>query len=480
MTPLLLAENYGSFDSRFPGVVLRFENPKNWELFLDYAMTEKPSESEKWGKNLLKQDISETFNSIALATVYSHEIRHFHDFLLSPLGTHVFRIRFGAAINGLQILNLAVLSKKKLAVPIIRWLEMTPDERSIHCRKWGLKESEFFTPDGASLEAMQQIRKSYEALDLVLTGAGGIAQPPLDPIHILEASAIIVQAQEIWSALGEKPHNLFLNTLSSDAGAWNYGRVLRWIFGLQGLSGIGLPRLAAQRMLTWSLLGNYARDGAKARPEVRFESLMGDIILRKLRLPAESENTVDVFGNWDNHFGVTSLSQTIDEYAKMNSEPSEQIKEAAGRVLHGDALLETFTSFSKASNSLRRSFLEDPDRYLRAHDYLEDHSTWPTCHLRIEFIGFGPTEDMNKPSGVFELWRWQTLPDGRIVVQDAYLPPSCAGESFFDRKCISNAYDAFTLCDFCFARSRRDEPGLNGFGHFVLGQVGVDAREIIE
>jgi len=94
----------GYFDPRFIGVALTFDNQEDWSYWWPWSFDDTLGERAiaEIGQGTDGSDAS-LFRRMFLMTAFEHECRHFHDYLLSPLGCHLFRIRIGIAINALQI-----------------------------------------------------------------------------------------------------------------------------------------------------------------------------------------------------------------------------------------------------------------------------------------------------------------------------------------------------------------------------------------
>src|SRR5215831_8876937 len=86
---------FGTFNPRFYGVSILLGD-KDRLAFVDrYAEAKDPAEWAKGGTSL---------SGVSTVSTIDHERRHFHDFLLSPLGTITMGLRMQASINGFQAL----------------------------------------------------------------------------------------------------------------------------------------------------------------------------------------------------------------------------------------------------------------------------------------------------------------------------------------------------------------------------------------
>src|SRR5262249_2557601 len=83
----------------------------------------------------------EKFALMAEMTVLEHELRHFHDFLLSPYGQMLFRWKLQAWFNGFQALVLLLRAADQsgancLPIPVARWCRMTEEKRRAQIMQW--------------------------------------------------------------------------------------------------------------------------------------------------------------------------------------------------------------------------------------------------------------------------------------------------------------------------------------------------------
>src|SRR5687768_6984442 len=116
-TPEIQAD-YGGFDPKFLGVTVRFEGsrPWNWHTFMMVHSSE-PDKVLAEANAALAKGTAEAFDHVSVGTVLNHELRHFHDFLLSPIGNRIFRLRLMALINGVFALAISTDQEAYLPVP---------------------------------------------------------------------------------------------------------------------------------------------------------------------------------------------------------------------------------------------------------------------------------------------------------------------------------------------------------------------------
>lgn len=78
--------DFGGFDPSFVGVTIRFGNERIWRIYQAFRASPDPLPVSS-----LPRD--ERFEALSAISVLSHEVRHFHDFLLTPYSARVFNLQ---------------------------------------------------------------------------------------------------------------------------------------------------------------------------------------------------------------------------------------------------------------------------------------------------------------------------------------------------------------------------------------------------
>jgi hypothetical protein len=169
MNTEIIQDDYGGFDSTFVGLTLRFW-PKSWDLFLRFhAKDRDPEEVIRIGNSALNKGADEAFDTFSMGTVMMHELRHFHDFILSPYGNHLFRLRLLAAVNGVQVIGGLRAKNPVIPVPLPKWRRMQSGERTILAARWskmlrldGISFDDNLGPEGQ--RALFETEKAYQRI----------------------------------------------------------------------------------------------------------------------------------------------------------------------------------------------------------------------------------------------------------------------------------------------------------------------------
>src|SRR5438093_714367 len=122
--------DFGGFDPIFPGVSISFSRSEAWRTFEAYTASSSPLP--------LSGSDEEIFETLSIISVLAHEVRHFHDSLLSPYAIRVFRLRFHTLLNILQVLpDLVKDGPNCIAVPLSKWGAFDQAERQKYLEELG-------------------------------------------------------------------------------------------------------------------------------------------------------------------------------------------------------------------------------------------------------------------------------------------------------------------------------------------------------
>jgi hypothetical protein len=306
MSAEIIQADFGGFNPRFVGISLKLNSYEAFQILYDFLTSEAPPSGEP-----------SSLQEIATKSVLDHEIRHYHDFLISPYSSQLFRMRLQALVNGVQALNrMPQLEANCLPAPLSRWLVMGEAERAAQLEDWRVFTQSSGCPewrpvvvpfrsgealltdlppmiaDIRRLPVQQQFDlylevavRGYLRIEQITQGFGDTARhPELRPCNVYEATALTAQIVSIYQSQGLLPAVQFIKYLLES----NLGYALLWqrflqmalLLEKQRHPGIdegmlvfnALPSIMV--MGVWCLLGNYQLESTKACPTVRFENLL--------------------------------------------------------------------------------------------------------------------------------------------------------------------------------------------------------------
>lgn len=413
-----LQADLGGFDPRFLGITVRFSTHKEFERFRspNYAFSTAAFETMK---------DAEAFRYLAEMTVLQHELRHFHDFLLSPYGQILFRLKLQAYFNGLQALGLIAEASRRTSVncvpiPISRWTRLNADSRARQIERWnrGPKKApgggewlpaalpflpEIIEPfperitnvsltgEEGLVSTLGATIRAYDKIEDLLTNPESAAAPtPLQPWHLMEVSALLVQAQEIAKVTNNALAYRFLNMLEASGFPRAAVRLVK------ALEKLWLDRKLEPQLtdlvsvVAFCLMGSYAQDGWKACPTHRVGALTAH--LRANGPPSRDEPVRQRFIAWSAATGLSEPVDAMKHQVQSNSELVQQyraISSKGGRIAkRAYTALQGAEALYQASSAMLAEFMRDPESYLIPSRYLESAERFPQPSIRCEFDGW--------------------------------------------------------------------------------------------
>lgn len=406
----MIGEELAAFDGRFLGIDLPWTVGKSlWVGPGERDLTEADQAAISGdGQELLRR------------TSVAHELRHFHDFLLAPLGSLVVRSRFLAAVNTLRIIPFLPLrdgSAATLPVPIGRWLAMAPDEREEYLgratalfERAGRPLAPVFdlpfvpTPQmqgerrGATLtehtgkrdevvaEVIAAVARQLSRVDYALGGIKTEAGA-MYPSFPFEASGVLAQLHHIGTCFGVKAMSAADKTLASKQG---YAEVLA------GVISVGRPTEegwqadfpTASTLYVYALLGSCEPSGRYCEPLLRQGVILQHILRNGTPEPMD---TRDLFEEWDELLDEAGLlPMPTFEGLEASLQRDAEIKAFVPKLLDAvpnpeliEPLIVTFGEFVEARRKLVEGFLEDPQRYLHLGPYFKGLAGRPRPPVRV-------------------------------------------------------------------------------------------------
>jgi len=371
--------HFGHFDGQFLGITLTVTS----ETLKAFGLT--------------ADDKVSTFEETAPSTVHSHELRHFHDFLLSPRGSITLRQRMAEALNVLSLQahakNLSASGvMNALPVPLGRWADLGEAQRRAFLEPLAVLVGELRVPPVPHLPVASRLQlrpvapesDSDAAWFSSNVAAALLARARLHhALHddegwaltsqqVREGGAFCVQLQEAWWAHGEQAANALFQRTSTDAPSYVLPQDL-WT------AATGDRTLAAlTAALTWSQWGAYA-GGASTTPVARFARL----------LQAASESDHFHGPSWTEAFDeATGLGNTFDVLERQLREDEGFLEQLRSRTA-GDEQIPTdfadlFSEFVAAKARLVDFVTTDQTQYLEPLKYLEAVERLPTPPLRLQ------------------------------------------------------------------------------------------------
>lgn len=459
--PLGMQPDFGRFDPKFLGVTLKVGSQRAHEVLRE-AKDVTPAQVESAPED-------QAFETLALLTALVHETRHFHDFLLAPFGGLVARQRFTAFLNAKQVLNALLSTRARpkgnvLPVPFRSWCVIDPEARREEAGYWKLGKGDQVIPlpDIADLEVPGKTEwrpitpeffptyvvlalRQYRDLDRTFSSYG--------PYEMSEASALLMQAQEIWRAFGETSAELFLRVLRENPKN-PYGRALWLLFELMAALGSEAHAKRMSEVVTWTVLGDVFVEGTKAGSLQRFSMLAKHLLTHGY--PEES-GIVELFALWDAATGSSSTIDGIKSALWWDDNFAEQLERAQTQNPQVELLGELMAMFEmlrKARRTTVEQFLASPEDYVYPERYQENIASYINPPVVIEFEG-GVLE---VPEGdpLYTIVKGREGKDGRRYAMVAALPHDPNGPAAIDLQSAVRLRDEIAVAEVLFSAAAPD------------------------
>jgi hypothetical protein len=219
--------NFGHFSPAFYGVTTNFPGEPQLNEVGRYA---EEDDITAWPSKLADANLGR----LGPISAIDHEIRHFHDALLSPWGFANMSLRTSIMLNAMQTLHaLASKPGKFIPTPMARWLQWDEAKR----KSWVAGIGRFFginsiedivtlptvTPENIHALDPEKDLLAYQVF-LTVDGEGKLrARQARRPTRFgegtvssndpFECTAHIVQGQAIWTGQGEVAHAEYVRYL---------------------------------------------------------------------------------------------------------------------------------------------------------------------------------------------------------------------------------------------------------------------------
>ena len=477
--------DYGRFNPTYIGIVIRAANQANLD-WLD--RTASVSEAE-----LLKLPPNQAFDAISMLSVFPHEVRHFHDFLLTPYSQRLWRLRMRALINGLQV-YVGLMKQRKsedfncIPVPLSSWcrrstesrlelLQCLDDQRPLgNKRQYRSCSLPLLSPDCDLLKVARD--KTLDPIDRLTAVTmhyyekmAELSNRPAEqsesfdyqPCHVFELSGLICQLQSIEADLGPKALSIFLELLYEKSNA-PYLRLLRGLHEIWHRRAMAIDLSMASSVVLWALLGSYEVDGWRACPTYRFASIF--MRLLKEGPPAEAMDIMDLFDLWSDATELSPVRSALEVGIRKSEEFPLRVdhvfsdKSAWVNIVDGDRFMEFIRSVCRAQKHTMREFAANPELYAYPRLYLNNPNLYVNPPVRCELTKGGVLVDERFAARGGVVYRGVESKSGSTIAQSFLRPMTLSSVDFLDSQLVYDMYIAASLSDLLFRVERRDDPDL--------------------
>jgi hypothetical protein len=471
----------GSFNPKFYGVSLVHADPGD---LADLAAYDEADDLGAW-----IESASVDIEAVGRRSAIDHEVRHFHDFLLSPFGLNTMGLRIQATVNGLQtIAAIRESSGKYLPVPLSRWMSWDQQRRQAWIdrdgRHWGYDDLADFVqmPGPEHRDAIEtEGLESLEGLPLAVqigrwagatAGAFGALLkmreplPPRDgypmiaPNDAFEGSAHLIQAQAVWNGQGEAAGTAYLDFLET-SGLTS----LRPYNALRLALEEAIERVPAKRLAelyVWTLLTHPTDVGTFGNPAIRLLLLLA--FARSAPRALLLEQPTEAL--WDGLDLVTrsppwrrNLAEA-DAIAARRADKYRALRQARGGP-EADSLFEICDLWLADRQRMSAFLTDDPGAYADPSRYVDlPIGSLPLPYLQISFGRFAHKRDARLPD---EARLKAIFADQEEMEAIAYFGLIGSGPRLAQLDRVIDAALVGATVDFCFF----DEPGSSALDNYL-------------
>jgi hypothetical protein len=423
---------FGGFSTNSLSIDLHLRKFVHWQHFHNLW------DHHAGANQVTETDSEKRFELFCVGTLLEHELRHFHDFLLSPTAASTFRARLVLLMNSVHLLRDFKNNDdtQVIPVPLDQWLTLPLAARNqiiAVSNRWPeYRGKKFWSPSVFTQESITetvlprggQLLNSTKAEDVqrilgVMTKSALNIRtykkgfwPPGNTIHLTprfayECSALLMQLVAVRKTYGDKECaeflvniaqrqtmfvSLFIKWLILAAGG-DLNDINRGIMYIQDFTDIDVGFLTA--VFTWCLIGHPLQEKSPRLgcPAVRMGLLFNTLVEdRQSVYPAEALEPDKYFALWESRFGVKAWRTSLEQHAETFRKACEDITQVADshirNAVNDPEAQEAFFDVPRVLNSyglqreeLLQKFLSAPTAYMYPGVYLDYPSRWGTCPL---------------------------------------------------------------------------------------------------
>jgi len=488
-------QDFGGFDPSFLGVTIRFGSDRSWQIYENAVESAEPLPIPAGNSS------EETFETISITSVLSHEVRHFHDFFLTSYSAYLFRLRIQLLLNILELLPRLTESDGHyncVPIPISKWCVLSAVERTRQLSRlpgradgkpWVAVDLPYLDKKALepapgpkivedSMEAVQNliaaaIRGQSRIRDLTYNPQTVSDTASFQPWQIFELSGLLVQMQEIWHYYGVPETESFTNYLISSKTP--YGAILRVAWHMWGKTQRPLDSGLTSAMVTWSLLGSYERDAWKACPTERFVRLWTHVA--KHGMPQAGARFTSLFEEWSRATELSTIDEGLSDALRTFRRAHDAVRDFAkvkgsfSAESFGPFLLRVLDGVVKTSEHMIAAFRQNPDRYVYPHLYIEHISSFANPSVRLladgGFIRFNSPKKGREKDHIVE---WAVEQGSDNLIASMIVPSSLSEHVFLEAHDVHRLSAMIALTDFLFADKARARADIQRTGRVWFSQ----------
>lgn len=403
---------------------------------------------------------------ISAGTTLEHELRHYHDFLLSYGALHNYWQRTQAMMNATPILSqmLDDHDVETLVFPAIDWartgvgarkaylLDSLGDEAA-YARTWAPPVVDGPRPPSTLRDGIHEFSDDNyrhtlfvirDQLARVESMRGGIDDPlfpfPFTPRFVAEHSSLLVQCASVHQTYGFADLDFFMTRLARDGSLYArfFSSMVLIFSGRSPPTAAGSVAVVDAKEIDWRALGvgvTWCFCGSAANPELlrpvdRMAKLVEAVLTDRAGVVPPMLGFADLFQHLDTYFDV----EPAHVAAQRNTESLRtflqncRAKLAAGGKMtrEFDPVADVFEGLLNERERVVARVLGDPEGYMDVGRYVRDLPQWPQCPVSFDFAPAGIVvyKDVLRKMGTDPVFEDTFGEDGQLlddaVVQVSY------------------------------------------------------------
>lgn len=480
--------DFGGFSTRTCSIDIKFASPEQFEHFL-----------QAWGRagrpDLEAFSAEQRMEMMSIGTTLEHELRHYHDFLLSYASVYSYWQRIQAMINAMPIMAQMLQDPEieYLIFPAIEWAKTSTGDRrkyladvlgspDTYARTWKPPVLEGGKPPRKTSDVMRPLSdESYQYALFVLRdqiaeienirgriNISGI-QFSFTSRFVLELSSFLVQTASVQQTYGFEDMDFFLNRLVADGSLYaRFFRSMLLLFSGRTTHGkAGSVIHINTREVDWRALGvgvTWCFCGSRAYPD-----LLKPVDRMARLIQATEEDPVSVFPP---KLAFADLLNHLDRFFKVEATRDAACRntEALRGFLHrgatkikstgemGRALrpfIDIFEGLLDERDRVVSRILDNPMEYMDVGMYVRALPQWPQCPVSLDFspAGIVVPKEILEQLGHGAVFSDTYGEDGKLIenmVVEVSYPSFLPGGSAFPWKTAKDLASSRDLFDMFF------------------------------
>jgi len=357
-----------------------FLNPWFFGTFLDLDMEESmlmqynhylSTQDEKQQRQLVEAVLSQypreqAAEFVCRVTALSHEVKHFHDLLLSPWTSGLFRILFDIYFN-IKILLVELVHDNctRVGLPITVWAQTDATLLAHH---------ELSIPSPRLRQVINRFNRHYKEMKILVDNG---ASHPLWWKFMLESAAFNVQAQESWNAFSESAASALCEYVTRDKTYICANEFLRNFFYRE--LGYQINNATMNAIYFLALCGEYADD----YPHERAFGFL-KFLKKRREVVAGENNIIELFNDYLSLSDRTNIKQSFDISQALTRDMLQRKKQAL-KTSDIDPMLSSILTkqldilkqYLQARQRMIELYLSSPVAYHHPQQYRERSEEYP-------------------------------------------------------------------------------------------------------